>query len=83
MIGWLQTISGGGTLADSNMTPELISYLSLGFEGTFVAGDMDTVLLVARVPNANRFDPDIAKMPTGLHQVDWTSEPVLQSEHDE
>jgi quercetin dioxygenase-like cupin family protein len=83
MIGWLQVLSGRGTLSDTDITPDLITYLSMGFSGMFIAGDTETVLLIARVPNAERFDSDIAKMPVGLRQVDWTREPVLQSEHDE
>ncbi len=83
MIGWLQALSGRGTLSDTDVTSDLITYLSMGFVGTFVSGDTETVLLIARVPNAERFDADIAEMPAGLRQIDWTREPVLQSEHDE
>jgi quercetin dioxygenase-like cupin family protein len=82
MVGWVQVLSGTGSLADTAATPDLITYLPFGFSGAFVAGDEATVLLVARVPDAARFDPDIADMPDALRQVDWTHEPVLESEHD-
>lgn len=82
MVGWVQVLSGAGGLAGHDTTPDMISYLPLGFSGGFVAGNGTTELLVARVPDAARFDPDIAEMPNELRQVDWTREPVLESEHD-
>ena len=82
MVGWVQVLSGGGVLAEQDTTPDMISYLPLGFAGVFTAGDEKTDLLLARVPDAERFDPDIAEMPNELRQVDWTREPVLESEHD-
>jgi len=82
MVGWVQVLSGAGSLADTDATPDMMSYLPVGFSGAFVAGPEATELLVARVPDAARFDPDIATMPGDLRQVDWTREPVLESEHD-
>jgi quercetin dioxygenase-like cupin family protein len=82
MVGWVQVLAGVGSLAGQATTPDMISYLPLGFSGAFITGDEKTELLVARVPNAARFDPDITDMPAELRQVDWTREPVLESEHD-
>lgn len=82
MAGWVQVLSGAGVVADRAANPDMITYLPLGFPGGFTAGENPTVLLVARVPDAARFDPGIANMPKDLRQVDWTREPVLESEHD-
>jgi quercetin dioxygenase-like cupin family protein len=82
MVGWVQALSGEGTLGDAEVSPSMVTYLPLGFSGSFVAGDGNAVLLMARVPDAERFDPEIADMPDELRQVDWTREPVLESEHD-
>ena len=84
MIGWIQVLSGQGSfLGVTNiLTPDLISYLPLGFQGTYVSGEGDSILLVARVPNAFRFDPEVRNMAKELRQIDWTREPILKSEHD-
>ncbi len=39
-------------------------------------------LLYAEVPDAGRFDAGFASNPPGFRIVDWTREPVLDSEHD-
>ena len=82
MIGWLQVLEGSGVLAGTGLTTKHIVYLPFGFSGSFAAGDADTRILFARVPDAARFDEAIADMPGELVHVDWTREPVLQSEHD-
>jgi len=81
-VGWVQVLSGAGVLADTDTNRDMLSYLPFGFAGVFTAGMQETVLLVASVPDAARFDPDIENMPRDLRQVDWTREPVLESEHD-
>ena len=83
-VGWVQVLSGRGSFKGMNetLTPDLISYLPQGFQGTFVSGEGDAVVLVARVPDAQRFDPDINDMPRVLRHTDWTREPILESEHD-
>jgi quercetin dioxygenase-like cupin family protein len=82
MVGWVQALSGEGILADVEISPKTVTYLPLGFAGKLAAVGGETVLLVARVPDAGRFDPEIGDMPGELRQVDWTREPVLESEHD-
>ena len=82
MIGWLQVLEGAGSLDDNALDTKHITYLPFGFTGAFRAGDADTRILFARVPDAARFDENIADMPGELVHVDWTREPVLQSEHD-
>ncbi|MGB0571439.1 MAG: cupin domain-containing protein [Alphaproteobacteria bacterium] len=82
MVGWLQVLEGAGTLNDNTLDTKHITYLPFGFTGAFQAGGADSRILFARVPDAARFDDDIADMPGELVHVDWTREPVLQSEHD-
>lgn len=82
MVGWLQVLEGTGALDGTALTGKNIAYLPLGFSGAFAAEDADTRILFARVPDAARFDENLAEMPGELVHVDWTREPVLQSEHD-
>lgn len=83
-FGWLQVLDGSGALAgyDRELEPNGVTYLPLGYAGTFSAAIDGTRLLLATVPNAVRFDPDVAGAPSGVQTTDWTNEPVLQSEHD-
>lgn len=83
-VGWVQILTGQGEMdgASELMTTNHITYLPLGYMGGFTAREDETTLLLAQVPDAVRFDDDIAEMPTTLKQVDWSREPVLQSEHD-
>ena len=84
-FGWLQVVEGSGSLADydRNLEPNGVTYLPLGYAGTFSAAADGTRLLMATVPDAVRFDPDVAETPSELRTTDWSHEPVLQSEHDE
>ena len=82
-VGWLQIISGHGVAGDQNLTEDHIAYLPLGFNGEFRATEGKTQILIARIPEARKFDQNIETMPKNLVSVDWTREPVLQSEHDE
>ncbi|MBO6782559.1 MAG: cupin domain-containing protein [Alphaproteobacteria bacterium] len=81
-IGWMHVLAGGGALAETDLGTERIAYLPLGFSGAFVSGDSESTLLFAEVPDAARFDAALADMPTELRTVEWTREPVLESEHD-
>jgi len=84
-FGWLQVVDGSGSLADYDLDLESngVTYLPLGYAGTFNAAADGTRLLIATVPDAVRFDPDVAETPSELRTTDWSHEPVLQSEHDE
>lgn len=83
-FGWLQVLDGSGSLAgyDRELEPNGVTYLPLGYAGVFSAGVDGTRLLMATVPNAARFDPDVAGTPSEVQTTDWSNEPVLQSEHD-
>lgn len=84
-IGWLQVLEGAGTLSDDEtpLNPDGVTYLPLGYAGIFNASKVGTRLLVATVPAAVRFDPNVAATPDVPRTTDWTHEPVLKSEHDE
>lgn len=83
-FGWLQVLDGSGSLTghDQQLDPNGVTYLPLGYAGKFSAISDGTRLLVATVPEAVRFDPDVGATPSGVQTTDWTREPVLQSEHD-
>jgi len=83
-FGWLQVLDGSGALTDDDrkLDPTGVTYLPLGYADAFSAAADGTRLLVATVPEAVRFDPDVGKTPTQVQTTDWTHEPVLQSEHD-
>jgi len=83
-FGWLQVLDGAGSLADydRDLEPNGVTYLPLGYAGTFSATTNGTRLLMATVPEAIRFDPNVADTPLELRTTDWSHEPVLQSEHD-
>jgi quercetin dioxygenase-like cupin family protein len=84
-FGWLQVVDGSGSLAgyDLHLDPDGVTYLPLGYVGAFTAATDGTRLLMATVPDAVRFDSDVAETPSELRTTDWSREPVLQSEHDE
>ena len=84
-IGWLQVLDGSGSLAgfDTPLDREGVTYLPLRYTGSFTASAEGTRLLVATVPAAVRFDPNVAATPDVPRTADWTREPVLKSEHDE
>src|SRR3954471_20661905 len=84
-LAWFQMLEGeatflspGGELA---LTRSHIAFLPPGFKGTLTSGT-GAVLLYAEVPDAGRFDANFAAKPPQLRVVDWTREPVLDSEHD-
>ena len=83
-FGWLQVLDGSGSLTgcDRELDCNGVTYLPLGYTGTFRAAAGGTRLLLATVPDAVRFDPDVAGTPSEVRTTDWSNEPVLQSEHD-
>ena len=84
-LAWFQLLEGEATLAGAagsqTLTTDHAAFLPPGFRGTLTAHD-DAVVLYAEVPDAARFDPRLAAEPPQLRIVDWTREPVLDSEHD-
>jgi quercetin dioxygenase-like cupin family protein len=84
-LGWFQILEGEATLVGptgpQRLTPSHVTFLPPEFRGT-LATQNDAVALYAEVPDAARFDPQLATRPPELRVVDWTREPVLDSEHD-
>jgi len=83
-VGWVQILAGCVKINDTDeqLTPDHITYLPLGYSNGITAVEGGTSLLLAQLPDAARFDNEIAKMPNSIRSIDWTREPVLQSEHD-
>ncbi len=84
-LSWFQVLEGEVVLARANgeqrLTAAHIVFLPPRFKGS-LASARGAVLLHAEVPNAGRFDPTFAASPPPLRVVDWTREPVLDSQHD-
>jgi quercetin dioxygenase-like cupin family protein len=84
-LAWFQLLEGEAALASAagsqSLTIDQVAFLPPGFRGTLTARN-DAVVLYAEVPDAVRFDPQLATEPPQLRIVDWTREPVLDSEHD-
>jgi quercetin dioxygenase-like cupin family protein len=84
-LAWFQMLEGEGVLTHAGggerLTAAHIAFLPPRFRGT-LASRAGAALLYAEVPNAGRFDPAFAKNPPQLRVVDWTREPVLDSQCD-
>lgn len=84
-LAWFQLLEGEATLTGAagshTLTTDHAAFLPPGFRGTLTAQD-DAVVLYAEVPDAARLDPQLVPGPFRLRIVDWTREPVLESEHD-
>lgn len=84
-IVWIQILSGTAELSGSEGEHALsdvhLVFLPGGFSGR-VTSTAGAALLRARVPDAARFDADFAANPPAFRIVDWSEEPVLDSEHD-
>jgi quercetin dioxygenase-like cupin family protein len=84
-LAWFQMLSGKSNLHHSNTTTLLtdahIVFVPGGFRGTLSARS-ESALLYAEVPDAARFDSRIGETAPQMRIVDWTREPVLDSQHD-
>lgn len=84
-LAWFQVLEGEAVFkrpqGEDRLSESQIVFLPPGFTGT-LSTQAGAVLLYAEIPNAGRFDPAFAKNPPKLRVVDWTREPVLDSEHD-
>jgi mannose-6-phosphate isomerase-like protein (cupin superfamily) len=84
-LAWFQMLDGAATLhrkdGDERLTANHIAFLPPAFRGT-LACDAGAALLYSEVPNAASHDADFAAHPPQFRSVDWTREPVLDSEHD-
>ncbi len=84
-LAWIQILEGEATLTHGNAADSLttahIVFLPPCFNGTLATGKGVT-LVHATVPNAARFDAAFTQNPPQFRIVDWTREPMLDSEHD-
>ena len=84
-LAWFQVLEGEivfkRSQGDDRLSEAHIVFLPPDFTGT-LSTQAGAVLLYAEIPDAGRFDPAFAKHPPQLRVVDWTREPVLDSEHD-
>ena len=84
-FGWLQMLSGEARLAQAagrnKLTPSHVALLPPGFAGS-LSSDRGAALLYGEVPEAGRLDANFAAAPPRFRLIDWTHEPVLDSEHD-
>lgn len=84
-LAWFQMLSGAAVLCRAGgedvLTDAHVAFLPAGFAGS-LASAAGATLLLARVPDAARLDPGFTAQPPALRIIDWTREPVLQSEHD-
>jgi quercetin dioxygenase-like cupin family protein len=84
-LAWFQVLEGEVSLVSADGEQRLntahIVFLPPRFVGS-LASARGAVLLHAEVPDAGRFDPAFATSPPQLRVVDWTREPVLDSQHD-
>ncbi|MDH3233712.1 MAG: cupin domain-containing protein [Alphaproteobacteria bacterium] len=80
-IGWLQVLSGQGMIDSAPAGASTLSYLGLG-AALRLDAEAAMSLLWAVVPEAARFDPALPASSPDAILIDWSREPVLQSEHD-
>lgn len=84
-LAWFQVLEGSVVLCHATQAQALatthIVFLPPGFSGTLTTA-AGAILLYAEVPNAAQHDPSFSNTPSQLRIVDWTREPVLDSEHD-
>lgn len=81
----LQMLEGTMLLTHGSAKVELggthIVSLPSGFSAA-LSSRSGAVFLCAQVPEASRFDAELAHEAPQFHVVDWTREPVLDSQHD-
>ena len=84
-LAWFQVLEGGAALksmgGEERLTDAHLVFLPPRFRGT-LSSRAGAALLYAEVPDAGRYEPSFAEKPPQLRVVDWTSEPVLASQHD-
>lgn len=84
-VACLQMLAGEAEMrhahGSENLSEAHVALLPPGFRGTLTS-NAGASLLCAEVPNAARFDPGFGSHRLEFSRVDWTREPILQSEHD-
>ena len=84
-LAWFQMLQGEAVLAHDGerlaLTDAHVAFLPPSYAAT-ISSRRGAVLLYGEIPDAASLDPALAKNPPGFRVVDWTREPVLDSEHD-
>ena len=84
-LAWFQILEGEAALAQdahrATLTDAHVAFLPPGYTAT-VTSESGGVLLYGEIPDAASLDPGITTSPPAFRVVDWTREPVLDSEHD-
>jgi len=84
-IAWFQMLEGEAALHCTGNDMELseihTGYLPPGTRGT-LDSKAGATLLYVEIPDASRFDKDLSSGSSACCVIDWTREPVLQSQHD-
>ena len=84
-LAWFQMLEGEALLTHGGAKVALgathIVFLPAKFSATLATRE-GAAFLFAQVPDAARFDGAFADQPPQFRVVDWTREPVLDSEHD-
>lgn len=87
------TVGAGGSIAlevgaiisldgrEERLVASHVAFLPPGSNATLQSAD-GAALIYAIVPDAQRFDASFAAAPPKYRAVDWTREPVLDSQHD-
>ncbi len=84
-LGWLQMLKGEAVISlngrEERLVASHVAFLPPGSNATLQSAD-GAALIYATVPDAQRFDASFATSPPTYRAVDWTREPVLDSQHD-
>ncbi len=83
-VAWLQVLDGEATLefrGRQSLTEAHVAFLPPRLTAT-IASSRGATLLYGEIPNAGELDPGFAENPPPFRLMDWTREPVLDSEHD-
>lgn len=84
-VAWAHILQGEarltGTAGEQDLTADHFLFLPPGFSGR-LGSDGGARLFKATVPDARRFDAGWMPEELTFRCVDWTAEPVLDSEHD-
>jgi quercetin dioxygenase-like cupin family protein len=83
-LAWFQVLDGEMLLSgdgEQKLSQSHVVFLPPGYSGALSA-ERDACMLYGEIPDAARLDPQLTRRPPPLRVVDWTREPVLDSEHD-
>lgn len=84
-LGWLQMLDGEALLSvggrEEALTASHVAFLPPGVNAR-IQSAKGASLIFATIPDAGRFDKTFAASPPPYRAVDWSREPVLDSQHD-